>query len=90
MDVVLTKIVDESPLVKTFRFVTPRMIRFLPGQYATFKFNGIPSLNEDGVPAVRTWTLSETAMSSKGDNTLEVSIKRMERAEVSDWMHSHA
>jgi uncharacterized protein len=89
---VLAKIVDESPTVKTFRFLAPRRVRFLPGQYATFRFDGVLAVAEAGAgaPAVRTWTLSETSNSTHGDDSLEVSVKRKPGGFVSTWLHAHA
>jgi len=83
----LAKIVDESEHVKTFRFVIPRRIAFLPGQYATFEFSNIP----DGEPLeVRTWTLSETPNSINGDNTLDITVKRVPNGLLTNWLHDHA
>lgn len=83
----LAKIVDENEQVKTFRFVIPRRIAFLPGQYATFEFANIPN----GEPLeVRTWTLSETPNSINGDNTLDITVKRVPNGLVTNWLHDHA
>jgi len=83
----LVKIVDESEHVKTFRFVIPRCIIFLPGQYATFEFANIP----DGEALeVRTWTLSEPPNSINGDNTLDITVKRVPKGLVTNWLHDHA
>ena len=83
----LAKIVDENEYVKTFRFVVPRRIAFLPGQYATFEFTDIP----DGEPLeVRTWTLSETPNSINGDNTLDITVKRVPNGLVTNWLHDYA
>jgi hypothetical protein len=83
----LAKIVNETENVKTFRFVIPRRIAFLPGQYATFEFNNIP--NGEAIE-VRTWTLSETPNSINGDNTLDITVKRMPNGLVTNWLHDHA
>ncbi len=83
----LAKIVDESEKVKTFRFIAQRRISFLPGQYATFEFNSIPGGSES---EIRTWTLSETPNSIKGDNTLDITVKRMPNGLVTNWLHDHA
>jgi len=85
--VTLAKIVAESPAVKTFRFLAPRTISFLPGQYATFQFHGI---TDEQSPIVRTWTLSETPNSIKGDNTLDISVKRKDGGFFSNWLHDRA
>lgn len=83
----LAKIVDENEQVKTFRFVIPRRIAFLPGQYVTFEFANIPN----GEPLeVRTWTLSETPNSINGDNTLDITVKRVPNGLVTNWLHDHA
>ena len=83
----LAKIVEENASVTTFRFVVPRRIAFLPGQYATFEFSNIPG----GEPIeVRTWTLSETPNSINGDNTLDITVKRMPNGLVTNWLHDHA
>lgn len=83
----LVKIVDESEHVKTFRFVIPRRVVFLPGQYATFEFTNIP----DGeYLEVRTWTLSETPNSINGDNTLDITVKRVPNGLVTNWLHDYA
>lgn len=83
--VTLAKIVPESPNVKTFRWVAQQSILFLPGQYATFEFDAIPG---GASSEVRTWTLSETPNSMKGDNTLDITVKR--NGLVTDWLHDHA
>lgn len=90
MNVTLVKIVKESPVVKTFRFLAPRYLKFLPGQYATFDFGQVPSLANEKSEIVRTWTLSETANSVKGDVTLEVSVKRKKGGLISNWLHDSA
>lgn len=83
----LVKIVNESEHVKTFRFVIPQRIAFLPGQYATFEFANIP--NGDSLE-VRTWTLSETPNSINGDNTLDITVKRTPNGLLTNWLHDHA
>eukprot|EP00177_Eucheuma_denticulatum_P003639 GFKZ01006596.1.p1 GENE.GFKZ01006596.1~~GFKZ01006596.1.p1 ORF type:complete len:600 (+),score=56.97 GFKZ01006596.1:255-2054(+) len=88
--VTLVKIVQESPVVKTFRFLAPRRVQFLPGQYATFDFGSMPHLGTGDEPIVRTWTLSEVSNSIKGDLTLEVSVKRKRGGLMSNWLHDHA
>ncbi len=83
----LAKIVDETENVKTFRFVVPRRIAFLPGQYATFEFADISG---GAASEIRTWTLSETPNSINGDNTLDISVKRVPNGLVTNWLHDHA
>ncbi|WP_165725000.1 FAD-binding oxidoreductase [Pseudoalteromonas sp. SA25] len=83
----LAKIVDENASVKTFRFIVPRRIAFLPGQYATFEFGNLPGCEPI---EVRTWTLSETSNSINGDNTLDITVKRMPNGLVTNWLHDHA
>ncbi|CAB9521473.1 monooxygenase, ferredoxin reductase component [Seminavis robusta] len=83
--VTLAKIVSESRNVKTFRWVAQRNIVFLPGQYATFEFDKVPG---GSASEVRTWTLSETPNSIKGDNTLDITVKR--NGLVTNWLHDHA
>jgi len=83
----LAKIVEETPRVKTFRFLVPRRLPFLPGQYASFEFRGIPGGAES---EIRTWTLSETPNSLNGDNTLEITVKRIPGGLVSNWLHDCA
>lgn len=90
MPVSLVKIKEESPIVKTFRFLAPKRIPFLPGQYATFDFGVMPQLGTGSEPVVRTWTLSEVANSTKGDVTLEVSVKRKPGGVMSNWLHDQA
>eukprot|EP00523_Entomoneis_sp_CCMP467_P008532 CAMPEP_0168739116 /NCGR_PEP_ID=MMETSP0724-20121128/11287_1 /TAXON_ID=265536 /ORGANISM="Amphiprora sp., Strain CCMP467" /LENGTH=571 /DNA_ID=CAMNT_0008786489 /DNA_START=26 /DNA_END=1741 /DNA_ORIENTATION=- len=85
MPVTLAKIVTESRNVKTFRWVASRNIPFLPGQYATFEFKNIESQ-----PQVRTWTLSETPNSIHGDNTLDITVKRIPGGLVTNWLHDYA
>jgi len=85
--VTLAKIVEETDNVKTFRFLADRQIPFLPGQYATFEFNDIPG---GASSEIRTWTLSETANSIKGDNTLDITVKRVPDGLVTNWLHDHA
>ncbi|CAN8064207.1 unnamed protein product [Agarophyton chilense] len=86
----LVKIVSEAPSVKTFRFLAPKYIPFLPGQYCTFEFDQLPGIDEKLLPVVRTWTLSEAANSTKGDLTLEVSVKRKPGGLMSNWLHDNA
>ncbi|WP_067102260.1 FAD-binding oxidoreductase [Marinomonas atlantica] len=83
----LAKIVNETESVKTFRFVVPRRIAFLPGQYATFEFADISG---GAASEIRTWTLSETPNSINGDNTLDISVKRVPNGLVTNWLHDHA
>ncbi len=85
--VTLAKIVEETENVKTFRFLADRRILFLPGQYATFEFSDIPGGSKS---EIRTWTLSETANSIKGDNTLDITVKRVPDGLVSNWLHDYA
>lgn len=88
IDVTLTKIVNESPKVTTFRWVATRNIAFLPAQYASFEFGKLPGSDEDS--HIRTWTLSETPNSVRGDNTLDISVKRKPGGLVTNWLHDHA
>ena len=90
MTVHLVKIVEESPKIKTFRFLAPTYVRFAPGQYATFEFNSLKPEPSATLPLVRTWTLSEVANSATGDVTLEVSVKRKDGGVMSNWLHDHA
>ena len=85
--VTLAKIVEETENVKTFRFLADRQIQFLPGQYATFEFSNIPGGSKS---EIRTWTLSETPNSIKGDNTLDITVKRVPEGLVTNWLHDHA
>lgn len=88
--VTLVKTTQESVDVKTFRFLAPKFVKFLPGQYATFEFSKLDGIGDDQLPAVRTWTLSEAANSSRGDVTLEISVKRKAKGLISSWLHEHA
>ncbi|PXF45832.1 Flavohemoprotein [Gracilariopsis chorda] len=90
MPVTLVKITKETRDVKTFRFLAPKYISFLPGQYATFEFDELPRVDHSLLPVVRTWTLSEAANSTKGDVTLEISVKRKSGGLMSTWLHFHA
>ena len=83
----LAKVVVESENVKTFRFLAQRRILFLPGQYATFEFKNVPDGSES---EVRTWTLSEAPNSINGDNTLDITVKRVPEGLISNWLHDHA
>lgn len=83
----LAKVVEETGKVKTFRFLAQRRIAFLPGQYATFEFKNVPGGSES---EIRTWTLSETPNSINGDNTLDITVKRMPEGLVTNWLHDHA
>lgn len=83
----LAKIVVETENVKTFRFLVPRRILFLPGQYATFDFKNIPGGSES---EIRTWTLSEAPNSTNGDSTLDISVKRIPNGLVTNWLHDNA
>ena len=85
--VTLAKVVEETENVKTFRFLADRQIQFLPGQYATFDFSDVPGGSKS---EIRTWTLSETPNSIKGDNTLDITVKRVPGGLVSNWLHDHA
>lgn len=85
--VTLAKIVEESEDVKTFRFLAERRIPFLPGQYATFDLGKIPG---GSATEIRSWTLSETPNSIKGDNTLDITVKRVPNGLVTNWLHDHA
>lgn len=83
----LVKITTESDSVKTFRFLSPKTVQFLPGQYATFEFDKVDGVGTD---VIRTWTLSEVANSTRGDVTLEVSVKRKTGGLISNWLHDTA
>ena len=85
--VTLAKIVEETENVKTFRFLADRQIQYLPGQYASFDFKDIPGGSKS---EIRTWTLSETPNSIKGDNTLDITVKRVANGLVTNWLHDHA
>ena len=87
VEVTLAKIVEEADNVKTFRFIAPRPIVFRPGQYATFAFENIPGGAQS---EIRTWTLSETPNSLNGDNTLDITVKRVTNGLVTNWLHDHA
>jgi uncharacterized protein len=82
--VTLAKIVQESDDVKTFRWIAPRRIPFLPGQYGTFEFANVPG---GQTSEIRTWTLSETPNSILGDNTLDITVKR--KGLVTNWLHDN-
>lgn len=86
----LAKIVKESDDVKTFRFVVPVFLKFLPGQYATFEFTKLEGIPSGDLPAVRTWTLSEIPNPTKGDLSLEISVKRKPGGLISTWLHERA
>jgi uncharacterized protein len=91
--VTLAKIVPESEHVKTFRFVADRVIPFLPGMYATFDFPAgtIPgSSSSSSSSEIRTWTISETPNSIRGDNTIDITVKRIPNGLVTNWLHDHA
>lgn len=90
MAVTLTSIKEESNDVKTFRFIAKTFVKFLPGQYATFEFKKLDGIPNSDLPAVRTWTLSEAANSTKGDLNLEVSVKRKRGGLISTWLHERA
>ena len=87
VEVTLAKIVEEADNVKTFRFIAPRPIVFRPGQYATFEFENLPGGAQS---EIRTWTLSETPNSLSGDNTLDITVKRVPGGLVTNWLHDHA
>lgn len=91
MPVTLARISKETRYITTFRFLAPKYLQFLPGQYATFEFDNLPGIDKSSQPLVRTWTLSEVANSiNKGDVTLEVSIKRKPGGLMSNWLHYDA
>jgi uncharacterized protein len=87
----LVQVRAESPAVKTFRFQLPRPIKWLPGQYATFRFENNPAIHAtEKSPTIRTWTISDAASFEYGATYLEVSIKRKIGGLVSCWLHDHA
>lgn len=90
METKLVKIVQETEEVKSFRFLAPELIKYLPGQYATFDFGAMPELGTGDEPIVRTWTISEIANSTEGDMTVEVSVKRKKDGLMSNWLHDNA
>ncbi|KAJ8904243.1 hypothetical protein NDN08_000767 [Rhodosorus marinus] len=86
VQVKMVKVVKESDSVSTFRFLAPRPVKFLPGQYASFDFH-VAELGD----FTRTWTLSETANSAtRGDVTMEISVKRKPGGVISNWLHDKA
>lgn len=90
-DISLVKIVPDSSVIKTFRFASPRKLGWLPGQFATFAFDPKLVLGPDTPqkdPIVRTWTISESPNSTRGDSSIEISVKRKEGGLVSTWLHS--
>lgn len=86
-EITLAKVVQQTEHVKTFRFLAPHQMPFLPGQYATFEFNDLPGVSAG---EVRTWTLSETPNSVNGDNTLDITVKRIPDGLVTNWLHDTA
>ncbi|KAA8498935.1 3-ketosteroid-9-alpha-monooxygenase, ferredoxin reductase component [Porphyridium purpureum] len=85
----LMRIKEESPNVKSFRFVSDRTLHFLPGQYATFVLP-IPDREGNDDTCVRSWTISETIGSLLGDTFLEISVKRNPDGHASKWLHDEA
>lgn len=73
---------DESPLVKTFRFSLPRIVRHLPGQHYEIRLTA-----PDGYQAARLYSAASAADDS---NELELTIALMPDGEVSTYMHQAA
>lgn len=73
-------IVDETADVKTFRFVSPSplLFKYKPGQFITLIL-----LIEDK-QVLRSYTLSS---SPSRPHTLEITVKRVPRGLVSNWLH---
>ena len=86
----LVKVIEESRSVKTFRFLSPVPLKFLPGQYATFEFEKVKGMKTNSSYINRTWTLSECSNSTEKDVTLEISVKRKTNGPISTWLHEHA
>lgn len=77
-----TGVVDVTHDVRTFTFALPggRMLRFLPGQYLTFRFV------VDGRPVLRCYTISSAPTRPE---QLAITVKRVPGGVVSPWLHEH-
>ncbi|WP_277455422.1 hybrid-cluster NAD(P)-dependent oxidoreductase [Janibacter sp. DB-40] len=77
-----TGVVDLTHDVRTFTFAPPggRMLRFLPGQYLTFR------VVVDGRPVSRCYTISSAPTRPE---LLEITVKRVPGGVVSPWLHEH-
>jgi ferredoxin-NADP reductase len=76
------QVVDETPDVKTFRFVAepPKLFRYNPGQFMTLE---VPI--EGGVVR-RSYTISATP---SRPHVISVTVKRVEGGQVSNWLHDN-
>ncbi|WP_375003561.1 FAD-binding oxidoreductase [Aeromicrobium sp. CTD01-1L150] len=75
-----TEIIDVTHDVKSFTFTltSGAWLRFLPGQYLTFR------LDVDGVAVERCYTISSAA--TRADR-LTITVKRVPGGPVSSWLH---
>ena len=82
-------IIDETPTVKTFRFVanSPILFNYKPGQFITL------NLNINGEEILRSYSISSTP---SRPHTLEITVKRVpaDRPDlppglVSNWLHDN-
>lgn len=77
----------ETHDARTLLLSAPRPIRYLPGQYATFR------LSRPGTAEVftRAWTLSSTPRNNPfGEDHFAVTVKRKDRGAVSPLLHDDA
>lgn len=77
-----TDVTDVTHDVRTFTFAVPggRMLRFLAGQYLTFRFVA------DGEPVSRCYTISSAPTRPE---LLSITVKRVPGGPVSTWLHEH-
>ena len=85
------QIIDETPDVKTFRFVAdqPRLFTYQPGQFVNLE------LQIDGLPVIRSYSISSPP---SRPSTLDITVKRVAAPTdvphapsglVSNWLHDN-
>lgn len=77
----VAKIVDETPMVKTFTFTMPHTVDHMAGQHYEVRLTA-----EDGYQAAR---LYSAASAATGSNELDLTIAVYADGEVSPYLHEH-
>lgn len=78
----ITKIVQETPTVKTFQFAMPHPVKHQAGQHYEIRLTA-----PDGYQAARLYSAASVAT---GDNHLELTVALLPNGEVSPYMHQVA
>lgn len=78
----ITRIIQETPTVKTFRFALPHPVQHLAGQHYEIRLTA-----PDGYQAARLYSAASVAA---GDNHLELTVALLPNGEVSPYMHQVA